>query len=532
MLKKISNHGSLLLVITLWAAIALIAGYTKTLIPVDETRYVGVAWEMWLHHHWLVPLLNNHPYYIKPPLLFWLLEAGWNIVGVNNWLPHLVPALFGLGTLLMTYTLARLMWPQNKPIASIAALMVVGTTYWAIYMPMTMFDIQLTFFVLIALYGLYQSATGKNSGWLWFAIGSGLGMLSKGPVALVFTLLPGLLAPLWITHTVNWKKWYGLLVLATLLASAIILSWAIPAALQAGTSYAHQIFWNQSYGRVVHSFVHRRAWWWYLPLLPLVLFPWFLWLPTLRAMVQVQWKAAETAKRLLLMALLPAFIFLSVISSKQMHYILPLFPIFALYIARQLHDQQNQNSLTARIILGVAMLLIGAVIISTTSLSAFFKDNPSWLNQVSPLWGALIIGLGIVMLLWKPKKLLTQIQSLTVISFCLAAILFFGLVKTAMPYYDIRPLGEKLAVMQNHNIPIAHIGEYVDQYQFYPRLTKPLMVIAPAHMKQWAQAHPNGFIIDYAHQSQHHWQAPIWWQHYLPHHKIVRLWSAQQILAR
>jgi hypothetical protein len=44
-------------------------------LPIDETRYLAVAWEMRLHGDFLVPHLNGAPYSDKPPLLFWLINA-------------------------------------------------------------------------------------------------------------------------------------------------------------------------------------------------------------------------------------------------------------------------------------------------------------------------------------------------------------------------------------------------------------------------------------------------------------------------
>ena len=44
-------------------------------LPVDETRYLAVAWEMWLRDDFLVPYLNGEAYHHKRPLLFWLMRA-------------------------------------------------------------------------------------------------------------------------------------------------------------------------------------------------------------------------------------------------------------------------------------------------------------------------------------------------------------------------------------------------------------------------------------------------------------------------
>ena len=55
------------------AALALvcIAGVLlRPLAPIDETRYLAVAWEMWLSGDYFVPTRNFELYTHKPPLLF------------------------------------------------------------------------------------------------------------------------------------------------------------------------------------------------------------------------------------------------------------------------------------------------------------------------------------------------------------------------------------------------------------------------------------------------------------------------------
>ena len=47
-------------------------GLARPLMPVDETRYAAVAWEMWTRGDFIVPRLDGLPYDHKPPLLFWL----------------------------------------------------------------------------------------------------------------------------------------------------------------------------------------------------------------------------------------------------------------------------------------------------------------------------------------------------------------------------------------------------------------------------------------------------------------------------
>ena len=79
-------------------ALYLAASLARPVLPVDETRYLAVAWEMWQRGDLLVPTLSGEPYSHKPPLLFWLVHAGWAAAGVSSWWPRTLVALFALGT--------------------------------------------------------------------------------------------------------------------------------------------------------------------------------------------------------------------------------------------------------------------------------------------------------------------------------------------------------------------------------------------------------------------------------------------------
>ena len=62
----------------------------RPLLPIDETRYLSVSWEMLLRGSYLVPTMNFEPYFQKPPMLFWLIDIAWAIVGVSRWSALLV----------------------------------------------------------------------------------------------------------------------------------------------------------------------------------------------------------------------------------------------------------------------------------------------------------------------------------------------------------------------------------------------------------------------------------------------------------
>ncbi|TIM05057.1 hypothetical protein [Mesorhizobium sp.] len=58
----------------LLAAFFIVSAIFRPILPIDETRYLAVAWEMFSRQDFLVPTLNFEPYFHKPPLLFWLID--------------------------------------------------------------------------------------------------------------------------------------------------------------------------------------------------------------------------------------------------------------------------------------------------------------------------------------------------------------------------------------------------------------------------------------------------------------------------
>ena len=91
-----------------WLLLVGLALGARPLTPVDETRYLAVAWEMWVSGDALVPHLNGEPYSHKPPLLFWLINLGWAVAGVSEWWARLVAPLCGLGALFAARALAEI----------------------------------------------------------------------------------------------------------------------------------------------------------------------------------------------------------------------------------------------------------------------------------------------------------------------------------------------------------------------------------------------------------------------------------------
>jgi 4-amino-4-deoxy-L-arabinose transferase-like glycosyltransferase len=243
--------------ILLWLSLLLTALITRPLLPIDETRYLSVAWEMWQSHQFVVPHINGIPYSHKPPLLFWLIQAGWSVFGVNEWSARMTPPMFGLLAVLLTIHLSRMLWPDQRELHKNIPYLLLGTCFWSVYGTLTMFDMLMACFSLIAWMGLWTGQVRKKYlCWLLYGTATGLGILTKGPVILVYIVPPALLAPWWIEKgkISSWTCWYGSLIAAIAAGVLMALVWAIPAARAGGEEYGQAILFlvRQQVGLSIH----------------------------------------------------------------------------------------------------------------------------------------------------------------------------------------------------------------------------------------------------------------------------------------
>jgi hypothetical protein len=280
-----------------------------------------------------LPALNGVPYTHKPPMLFWLVQLGWGIFGVNSWWPRMIPPLAAIASVWLVRGLAARLHPGNSRVPDTVAWLLGGTLAWALFSTVLLFDLVLTVCVLGAIVALERVERAPTRGWALFTAAVGAGLLTKGPATLVFALPPALLGPWWIGYAAQrpWR-WYGGLVVALAAALAVAGVWVLLAYEEVGTAFVHTILWDQSATRVVHSFAHARPWWFYLPVLPIFLLPWIAWPTAWRALLT---PGEVRADRLVMATVIPSFVVFSLISGKQPH-LLPIVPMCALRLGSHL----------------------------------------------------------------------------------------------------------------------------------------------------------------------------------------------------
>lgn len=477
-----------------WAVFAVASIWLRPLWPVDETRYASVAWEMWLRGDFLVPYINGEPYSHKPPLLFWLIHAGWAVFGVNDWWPRLVAPLCALAAVPLTLRLGRLLWPAERDVHLTAVWALFGTLLFAVFVTLTMFDLLLMLCAMAAMIGVLTLAHGERAtGILWLGAGIGLGVLAKGPVILLHVLPTALVAPWWSPGLRgHLRRWYLDVLLGVLLGAALALAWALPAAYAGGEAYRRAIFWGQTAGRVAESFAHRAPWWYYVPLLPLILFPWLVWPRFWKGLLATDLR--DDGIRFLLAWLLLTLIGFSLVSGKQAKYLVPFLPAFALLAGHVLAKAKGIGQAWEMLPPALGFLALPAFLFYLRSKPAALR-LPEWAGEI-PLWPMLALALVAPMLLcyWR-RATPVQVRALGFATLFGAAVVGAGVVPAFAPYGDPGPAARHLAALQAQQVPIAHLGKYHAQYNFPGRLRTPIEILGHQELRAWVMAHPAGQVM-------------------------------------
>lgn len=492
-----------------WGVAVLAALVIRPPLPVDETRYLAVAWEMWQRGDFIVPYLNGEAYHHKPPLLFWLMNAGWSVFGVNDWWPRLVAPLFALVALWWTQRLSVLLWPDDTSAAKLAPVILVGAAFWAVFQTLTMFDMMLATCTLIGLCGIVQTwRDGGLGGWIVTALAIGIGVLAKGPAILLHIVPVAMLAPWWgpalsgapDRPLVSTRRWYFRLVMSVMLGAALALLWAIPAGIRGGEEYRNMIFWGQSAGRIVQSFDHARPIWWYLVLIPPLLLPWIIW-PRLWRGIKGSLMISDGAVRLLASWALPALFIFSIISGKQLHYLLPEFAAFALLLARILSQSADSPGRRSDgVVIAALFAILGLVVLLLPHQPGLFRE-PVWFIHVDTYWGALLLVAAVACWIFAKRDIFKSAGVLALSMSLLVAVVHLSARDVLSFAYDLRPIAQALKAHEDKGLGLGNFGMYHGQYQFLGRLERPMAQLGLSQKvtDAFVAAHPDGIVVAYYH---------------------------------
>lgn len=359
----------------------------RPLLPVDETRYMTVAWEMFLQKQYAVLSLNFDPYHHKPPMLFWMMNMVWEVCGVSRW-AALIPVFAAASSVLfLTQSLARRLLCARRSSLLVPWLM-LGSVPYLIYGTLVMFDMMVAALLLSALIMLWDYAQ-KPRFYRVFLAGLliGAGVLTKGPVMYLYIFWPLVLYAFWRPENfISCPRFYKAVAFALIVSVVPVLLWLAQVLAKTDHDFAFWLLWEQTAGRITGNFssAHVRPIFFYMLFLPAFFLPWLLF-PSFWRHLKIL--PSTAAFRFLAAATLPVLVSFSFISGKQPHYLLPLLPFIVIGIAILVEDVRPQ--LIRAISIAMVCLLIGGQALASqmlfprydlTDIVAFYQShrNQDW----------------------------------------------------------------------------------------------------------------------------------------------------------
>jgi 4-amino-4-deoxy-L-arabinose transferase-like glycosyltransferase len=160
------------------------------LMDTTEARYADIGRRMAELGDWVTPWHDQgQPFWGKPPLSFWLTALSFRLFGFSELAARLPHFLCMLGVVAVVLQLAR-----SRDEAWATAALLAGAVLPLLAAGAVMTDEALVLGTTLAMVSFWRALhapapEARHAGW-WFFVALALGLLAKGPLALVLTGLP------------------------------------------------------------------------------------------------------------------------------------------------------------------------------------------------------------------------------------------------------------------------------------------------------------------------------------------------------
>ena len=454
----------------------------------DEGRNAEVAREILLLKDWVTPHYDFIPYLDKPVFFYWLAALAYKLFGVSEWSARLPSALAALGCVLLTYNLARTslgVWGRLW-----SSLVLLTSPAFMVFSRATIFDMTLTFFITLALWGFYRgkNADGKAKRAFFHAMYSAMGgaTLVKGPVGFV---LPVMVIALYLILTKRWSILREMeLARGIPVFLLIVAPWYLWVELR-NPGYLRYFLLEENLLRYLTPHFNRgRPWHYYVKVLAVGFFPWtaLMYAPFL----QITATLRDERKIFLLLWLVVPLLFFSFSLAKHPGYILPIFPPLSVLTGEAIARMLSGPSAKARRLLSIPWLILLAVF-SYFTLALFVPEllpadlqerSPEVLPLIRQISWPLIPLLLVLLVLGAAASLWTQpgIYYLVSCAFFSAFHLFgLGALGHISQTRSSQHLAEKAVPLIRPGDQMVIYDDYLSSLPFYLRVKHPIWVVLP-----------------------------------------------------
>jgi 4-amino-4-deoxy-L-arabinose transferase-like glycosyltransferase len=298
----------------------------------DEPRYARIAQEMQEQGTWVSPLLEGKPWLEKPPLYYWITIPQYYLFKSPETAARVGSAVCALLTALAVFWAGSMIWTRRA--GALGALILLTSLGLAGFGRSASTDMAFTCFLTLSLAVMavaVENNIGRKVAGAYVFLG--IAVLGKGPVAII--LAAGILLFFWYLDEHGGSLRRFRVVSGIIITAAVSVPWFWLAFRENGYAFISTFFINHNFARYVTDIhQHAQPFYYYLPVLLALMFPWSGWLLTLipksplkSFRLRYQWHRGTLF--LVCWVIFP-ILFFSLSGSKLAGYILPSLPPLAL----------------------------------------------------------------------------------------------------------------------------------------------------------------------------------------------------------
>lgn len=389
-----------LLVLVLAATLYLVRLGHPPLFDPDEARFARTSVEMARTGDLVVPRFLGEPRLQKPPLLHWAQAALFATFGPDEFLARLPSALAALGTVFLAGLAARRKFGAEAAAWTAASLGSMPLVVLIARSGVTdaILAVHVSAAVFLDLAPPSEDRSGKP---VLFGVLLALGFLSKGPIGVLLPLVI-VLAGRTASGAEVWPGWRTI-GLASATTAAVVAPWGLALLDRVGWPAIQAVVESELAGRIIEGAGHPEPPWFYLVALPVVTLPWVPAIVIAGARALGRWTDPQSrTARYAVAGLLAGIGLLSLSEGKVASYLLPLMPLAALLVAREVGESLRGPSLRCGSLLLVAMSLLAEAVAIAAVGPRFVEASGLWLPAA--MAGVLVVGAAGTTLGWVTRR--------------------------------------------------------------------------------------------------------------------------------
>lgn len=328
--QKSLKDKKLLLLLLIFIVLELFLINLRGVWAPDEARYSRVAYEMKEKQSFLIPYLNGEIYREKPPLFF---DLAILISIFDKTVPHysvkLVSLISSLAVIFLSILIAK-KFGLRKII--LVPLILIGTPKFLWQAQFGQIDMLLCAFVLLQFFIGISIIEKKDRSYIKLIIlgfTSFLAIASKGPAGVLPVYIALIICLIFVKRPYLTLDFGG----SILVALAFTAIWLYFSGLSAGFDYPKSLIFKQTFTRYLEPWHHYAPFYYYFQVVWADGFPFiFLFVPAIIQTFKERWlKEKQFLYTFILIVVY--LLFFSASSGKRSVYILPIYPLIAIYLS-------------------------------------------------------------------------------------------------------------------------------------------------------------------------------------------------------